>query len=92
MGNFKYVTNRVLLNKAGQEKGNIAVLVKKDTDEADVKYRCPECGFSEKTTKIWKRPFSINCGKCGILMRIAKLKDEIKKEKNKEKMKARNDS
>ncbi len=83
MGNFRYITNRILLNNAGRETGNMAVLVRKGSDDADVKYRCPECGFSEQTRKPWKRPFSINCSKCGFLMRIAKLKDEIKKEKKK---------
>ncbi len=89
MGNFKYITNRTLFNDAGEKKGNIAVLVRKDSDDADVKYRCPECGFSEQTKKPWKKPFSVKCEKCGLLIRLSKLKDDIKREKNREKKKAR---
>ena len=83
MGNFKYITNRTLLNGAGEEAGNIAVLVRNDSEEADVKYRCPECGFSEQTRKPWKRPFSVKCSKCGNLIRLPRLKDTIKREKKK---------
>ncbi|UCD07566.1 MAG: hypothetical protein JSW41_01165 [Candidatus Aenigmatarchaeota archaeon] len=81
MGNFKYITNRTLLNVVGEESGNIAVLVRNDSDEADVRYRCPECGFSEQTRKPWKRPFSVKCSKCGFLIRLPRLKDEVKREK-----------
>ncbi len=81
MGNFKYITNRTLLNGVGVESGNIAVLVRNDSDEADVRYRCPECGFSGQTRKPWKRPFSVKCSKCGFLIRLPRLKDEVKREK-----------
>lgn len=81
MGNYKYITNRTLLNKEGKETGNIAVMVRNDSDTAQFKYRCPECGNSEQGEKEWKKPFSIKCSKCGFLMRLSKLKDEIKKEK-----------
>ena len=83
MGNYRYITNRTLLNKAGEEKGNIGVLVPNDSDTAKVKYRCPECNHSEMTEQVWKRPFSVKCSGCGFLMRIAKLKDEAKREKKK---------
>ncbi len=83
MGNYKYITNRVLLSKAGEEKGSIAVLVPNDSDTAKVRYRCPECGHSEMTEQEWKRPFSVKCSGCGFLMRLARLKDELKKEKKK---------
>jgi peptide subunit release factor 1 (eRF1) len=83
MGNYKYITNRTLLNKAGEEKGNIAVLVPNESDMARVKYRCPECSHSEQSEKEWKRPFSVKCNECGFLMRLPKLKDEAKREKQK---------
>lgn len=83
MGNFRYITNRTLLNGLGEEAGNIAVLVRNDSDEADVKYKCPECGFSEQTKKPWQRPFSVKCSKCGFLIRLSRLKDAIKREKKK---------
>lgn len=81
MGNFRYITNRTLLNRAGQEKGSIAVMVPNGTDMAKVRYRCPECGHSEQGEQEWKRPFSVKCSACGLLMRLARLKDEVKKEK-----------
>ena len=83
MGNYRYITNRVLLNKAGEEKGNIAVLVPNESDMAKVRYRCPECSHSEQTEQEWKRPFSVKCSGCGALIRLPRLKDEIKKEKKK---------
>jgi len=81
MGLYKYVTNRTLKNKAGEEKGKIKVLVPNDSDTAQVEYVCPECGFSEHKEQEWKRPFVVKCGKCGVSMKIPKLKDEIKREK-----------
>lgn len=81
MGNYRYITNRVLLNKAGEEKGNIAVLVPNDSSTAKVRYTCPECGQKEQTEQEWKRPFNVKCSGCGFLMRLPKLKDEVKKEK-----------
>ncbi len=83
MGNYRYITNRVLLSKAGEEKGNIGVLVPNESSIAKVKYTCPECGHKEMTESEWKRPFSIKCSSCGFLMRLPKLKDEVKKEKKK---------
>ena len=88
MGNYRYITNRVLLNKAGEETGNIAVMVPNDSDMAKTKYKCPECGHKEMLEKEWKRPFSLKCSACGFLLRLARLKDEIKKEKNAAKKKA----
>ena len=81
MGNYKYVTNRTLLNKAGEETGNVGVLVPNDSSAAKFKYKCPECGHKENGEKEWKRPFSIKCTGCGPLMRLSKLKDEAKREK-----------
>ena len=78
---YKYVTNRTLKNKAGEEKGRIKVLVPADSDTAHVDCICPECGLSEHKELPWQRPFSVKCSKCGAVMKIPKLKDEIKKEK-----------
>jgi peptide subunit release factor 1 (eRF1) len=81
MGQYKYVTNRTLTDASGQPKGRIKVLVPADSDTAQVEYACPECGHSEKKSQPWARPFSIKCGKCGMIIKIPKLKDEIKKDK-----------
>ena len=81
MGQFKYITNRTLKNNTGQEKGKIRVLVRADSDTAEVDYVCPECSFGEHVEQEWKRPFSVKCSKCGFIIKIAKLKDEMKKDK-----------
>jgi len=83
-GNFKYVTNRTILNKAGEEKGMIAILVPKDTSMAKVRYRCPECEHSEQTEEEWKKPFSVKCAGCGKTIKIPKLMAQHKREKKKE--------
>jgi transcription elongation factor Elf1 len=85
MGKYRYVTNRVLCNKSGQELGRIRVLVKKDSDVAETDYVCPECSYSEHLECKWKRPFAIHCSKCGFLIRLPRLKDEIKREKKRSK-------
>jgi ribosomal protein S27E len=74
MGQYRYITKRIVQNKAGEEKGNILVAVKAGSENADVKYACPECQNSVRTVVPWKRPFSVRCGKCGFLMRLPKLK------------------
>ncbi|MFH1294472.1 MAG: hypothetical protein ABIH90_00840 [Candidatus Aenigmatarchaeota archaeon] len=74
MGQYRYITKRALKNEADEDKGNIVLAVKTGSDDADIKYTCPECGFQETTVKPWKRPFSVKCGKCNFLMRLPKLK------------------
>ncbi len=83
MGNFRYITNRTLQDETGKERGRIAVAVRADSDEADVRYTCPQCQHSEQTRKEWKRPFSVKCSKCGFLIKLPRLRDEIKREKRK---------
>ena len=89
MGNYKYISNRVLKNKAEQERGWIKVRVPNGSNTAEGFYKCPECENQDKVKQEFKRPFNVKCGKCGFLMRMSKLKDEIKKEKQKEKKKTR---
>ncbi|RLJ08315.1 MAG: hypothetical protein DRP12_00855 [Candidatus Aenigmatarchaeota archaeon] len=74
MGKYRYITNRLL-----EGGGRIRVLVPTGSDEAEVSYTCPKCGFSEETRKPWKKPFSIRCSKCGFLIRVPSLRKEIKK-------------
>ena len=85
MGKFRYVTNRTIPNTAGEGKGRIKVLVKEGSDIAETDYVCPECGFSGHVEPVWKKPFSVKCSKCGFLMKIRRLKDDIKREKKREK-------
>ncbi|UCD02633.1 MAG: hypothetical protein JSV63_02460 [Candidatus Aenigmatarchaeota archaeon] len=81
MGMYRYVTNRTLKNRAGEEKGRIKALVPTDSETAQIDYVCPECGFSEHKEQPWQRPFSVKCSKCSLDIKIPKLKDEIKKDK-----------
>ncbi|NOX71656.1 MAG: hypothetical protein GXO64_03070 [Candidatus Micrarchaeota archaeon] len=87
LGKYRFVTNRVVSNKAGEGTGRVKAYVPVDSDIVHIEYKCPECGFSEKTEQEWKRPFNVKCSNCGYLMRIARLKDQIKKEKKKAKAK-----
>ena len=89
MGLYKYVTNRRVKNKAGEDKGKIKVLVPADSDTAQVDYVCPECEFSEHKEQEWMRPLIVICSKCSTNIKIPKLKEEMKKEKDREKRKAR---
>jgi RNase P subunit RPR2 len=81
MGKFRYITNRSLKNSSGLENGRIRVLVRIGSDNAEVDYTCPECEHSEHVEQKWKRPFSVKCSKCGFLIRLPRLKDEIKRER-----------
>ena len=89
MGKYKFVSNRTLKNKVGQETGKLLVLVPAETDIADVKYKCSECCFEESRQQPWLRPFSAKCSKCGNEMKLPKLKDEVKKEQQAEKKRLR---
>ncbi|HDD45972.1 MAG TPA: hypothetical protein ENG42_00710 [Candidatus Aenigmarchaeota archaeon] len=81
MGKYRYITNRTLVSKSGEERGRIRVIVRANSDIAEVDYKCPECLHEEHVEKPWKRPFSVKCSKCGFLIRLPRLKDEIKREK-----------
>jgi predicted RNA-binding Zn-ribbon protein involved in translation (DUF1610 family) len=81
MGNYSYITNRTLQNKAGEKNGRIAVRVKTGSATAEYNYTCPECGDQRSGQQEFHRPLAVRCQKCGFLMKLAKLKDELKKEK-----------
>jgi predicted RNA-binding Zn-ribbon protein involved in translation (DUF1610 family) len=80
---YRFISNRVLRNSREEEKGRIRVLVKIGSDTAETDYECPECGHKEHLEPEWKRPFSVTCSKCGFVMRLPRLKDEMKREKKK---------
>lgn len=75
MGIYRYITNRKLTGTKGTE-GMMRVLVRQDSDEAEVDYKCPDCGHSENETRPWKRPFNVKCPSCGFLMRLSRLKNK----------------
>ncbi len=85
---YKYVTNRSARNKAGDEAGKIRVSVKTGTDVAEADYTCPECTHSDRVKQEWKRPFSVKCTKCGYLIRLPRLKEEMKRDKKRAKKQA----
>jgi len=86
---YRFVSNRVLKNKAEEEAGRMRILVRTGSDTAEVDYECPECSFKEHIEPEWRRPFSVRCSKCSFNMKLPKLRDEMKREKNKEKRKRR---
>ena len=74
MGQYSYVTNRTLANKAGQEKGRIRVMVQNGSSQAQGDYSCPECSHTGKVNQAFKKPLSVKCQGCGFLMKLPKLK------------------
>lgn len=78
---YKYHTWRDI-EEDEKKIGEMRVLVLED-NVAMVEYQCPECGHQAMTEKPWKRPFSVNCEKCGQLIRVPKLRDQVKKKKKK---------
>lgn len=78
MPEFRYITNRTLVNKAGKLSGKLRVVVRNGSDTAEADYVCPECANAQHVEKPWKRPFSVKCAKCGALMRAPKLKGKKK--------------
>lgn len=81
MNKYKFVSNRLMKNSKGEEKGKMRVIVPSGTETAHMDYVCPECGLAKHEETPWIRPFSFKCPKCGFLMKLPKLKEEIKKEK-----------
>ena len=79
-----YHTNRSAKNARGEPTGKIRVLATKD-NVARVEYVCPECMHEADAEQEWKRPFSVKCSKCGFVMKMPKLKDEIKRDKKRQK-------
>jgi len=75
-----YHTYRDAKNSRKETTGKIRVLVPKSDAIARVEYVCPECGHYAFTEKEWKRPFSVNCEKCGFRITIPKMREESKKE------------
>lgn len=80
---YRFISNRILKNGSGKETGRMRVLVKTGSDTAEVDYKCPECGSEKHLEQEWKRPFSVKCRNCGNLMKLPRLKDQMKKEKKK---------
>jgi len=83
--NYRYITNRSVENKAGQPTGNVRARVAADSDVLEGFYKCPECGNAGRISQPFKRPVNIKCEKCGFLMKVPKLKDQLKKDKKKKK-------
>jgi len=76
---FRYVTNRTLANKAGKANaGKLRAFVLVGSDTAEIDYTCPECGHSEHTKQLFRRPFSVRCSQCGNVMKVPRLKGKKK--------------
>jgi ribosomal protein L37AE/L43A len=79
MGQFKYITNRTVPNKAGKEDaGNVRIMVKADSDTAEGDYVCPECQYSGKINQPFRKPVIVKCTKCSYSMKLPKLKGKKK--------------
>ena len=78
-----YHTQRSVKNSKNQPTGKIRVLAMPD-GIARVEYTCPECRHEAYTEVPWKRPFYVNCEKCGHKISVQKLKQQFKKEQKAE--------
>jgi len=86
---IEYITTRPLENSKGEIKGKIRIVKLMGEEEATVELTCPQCGFSEKRKEAWQEPFvvgtgikkkfTVKCGKCGLQIKLLKLKKEKKK-------------
>jgi uncharacterized protein (DUF983 family) len=84
MGMFSFVTNRTVANKAGKEDaGRVKAFVKTGGTTLEGDMTCPECGQSCKINQVFKRPLAVKCSSCGETVKLARLKDEIKKDRKK---------
>ncbi len=84
-GKYRFVCNRKVENKAKELTGRVKVYVPKEENTVYGEYTCAECGHKGKVEQEWKRPFNVKCEKCGFLMRVPKLKDQVKREKKRAK-------
>ena len=81
MGIFRFMMNRTVANKAGQQTGHMKAAVRTGSDTLEGEYTCPECKSSGKVKQPFQRPIRVKCTSCGFLMQFVKLKEEMKKEK-----------
>ncbi len=80
---YRFMANRSFETPQGQ--GKIRMFVKTGSETAEGDYACPACKKSGKINQPFKRPIQVRCDSCGFLLKLARLKDEMKKEKLKEK-------
>ncbi len=69
-----YFTNRTFYDENGKKVGYVKVWVFKGEKIANVKYKCPYCGFEGELQKEWKRPFRFRCQNCGKSIKVPRLK------------------
>ncbi len=86
---YRFVSNRLMKNSKNEDKGKLRVMVLNGSGTAQVDYVCPECGFSAHTETEWMRPFAVKCSKCGFMLKLPRLKDEMKKDKKQAKKQAK---
>ena len=85
-GKYKFVCNRQVENKARELTGRVKAYVPADEDTLYGEYTCAECGHNDKINQVWKRHLNVKCSKCGFTMKIPKLKDQVKREKKRDKL------
>ena len=80
---FDFMTNRGLQNKDGKETGRVKAAVRVGSGVLEGQLTCPECLKTMAIKQPFKRPILIKCPGCAATIRLAKMKDELKKEKKK---------
>ena len=84
MGMFSFVTNRTIADRSGKEdQGRLKAFVKTGSTTLEGEYTCPECKKAGKISQVFKRPIAVKCASCGFVIKLPRLKDEIKKDRKK---------
>jgi transcription elongation factor Elf1 len=79
---FSFVTNRTVASRAGREDaGRVKAFVRTGSTTLEGDLTCPECGQPSKISQTFRRPLVVKCAGCGETVRLARLKDEIKKDR-----------
>lgn len=79
-GAFSYLTKRRL-----EENGEIILWKETGKGESNYVMRCPYCAEEQQGSVILeKRPYRVQCSKCGKSISLQKLLDQAKRERKKE--------
>ncbi len=86
---IEYITTRDLTNNKGETAGNIRIAKLTEEKDAQVVFKCPECGSDNNRKEPWGEPFVIGagsgqkfivkCSGCSYQAKLLRLKKEIKK-------------
>ncbi len=76
-GSFAYLTKRKLINKEGEESGEIILWKKKEEEESQYVMKCPFCGVEQDgSVLLVKRPYRLRCSSCDRSITLPKIQKQ----------------